>query len=99
MTTGKDINKAIMDTTGETDMFQNSPIHLLFYEKIRESDYSTNHLVPGLKAVPPEIFSMSDCKLKFKANEKKPKFLILAYNMDLQLVLADVSAQLVTMEQ
>jgi len=99
LTTGKDINKAIMDTTGDTDTFQNSPIHLLFYEKINESDYDSNSIVPGVRAMPPEIFSMSNCKLKLDASQKEQKFSILAYNMDLQLSLSGITAQLVTTEQ
>src|SRR5687768_7920540 len=91
---------AIMDTKGETDTFQNSPIHLLFYEKITKQEYTDNILVP-VKALPPEIFSMSSCHLKepSKKVKKKDKFVKNAYKLELQIVLSDFTAWFVTAQQ
>ena len=73
----KNIHNAITKANGDT--FQNTPIHLLFYEKINEAKLSSNDMVLSLET-PPEISSMSVCKLK-----KTTKFGVenLAYEMPL----------------
>ena len=73
----KDIHNAITKANGDT--IQNTPIHLLFYEKINEAKLSSNDMVLSLET-PPGISSMSVCKLK-----KTTKFGVenLAYEMPL----------------
>ena len=73
----KDIHNAIMKANGDT--FQNTPIHLLFYEKIKEAKLSSNDMVLSLET-PPEIPSLSVCELR-----KTTKFGVenLAYEMPL----------------
>ena len=55
--TGSSINDAIFVENGAT--FQNSPIHLLFYEKV----YQTNNLLPFSSDLP-KLTSMNLCRLK-----------------------------------
>ena len=99
---GKDMNKAIMQSTEISGMFQNSfqnsQIHLVFYEKISELEWETNQIVPGVRATPPDISSMSTCKLKLKSDEV-PKFPPGAYDMALDLILSEFTGQFVTAEQ
>ena len=89
-----------MDTTKKMDTFQNSfqnsPIHLVFYEKISESEWKTNQICPGVKATPPEIRSMSSCMLK---SDEDPKLVQPAYDMPLDLILSEVTGQFVTPER
>jgi hypothetical protein len=89
----KDIHNAITKANGDT--FQNTPIHLLFYEKIHEAKLSSDDMVLSLET-PPEISSMSVCKLK-----KTTKFGVenLAYEMPLRLIERNATAQFVTAEQ
>ena len=63
----KDEHFAIQDETGNT--FQNTPIYLLFYERIKKSAISSEEMLLATK-IPPEILSMSVCKLK-KSNQVK----------------------------
>ena len=93
--TGRDIYKAIMETNKEegTDTFQNSPIHLLFYERMMGDKCKG----PGpVLETPPELTSMSDCKVKRKA---LPKLDNVAYDLELQLILENISAQFVSLEE
>ena len=89
-----------METTEKTDTFQNSfqnsPIHLVFYEKISESEWKTNQICPGVKATPPEISSMSTCMLK---SDEDPKFPQPAYDMPLDIILSEGTVQFVATEQ
>ena len=63
------------------DTFQNSPVHLLFYEKVNDD------LAPDLNT--PELSSMSYCRLRSDSSLKLPE---LAFDMDLHLVLRGVTA-------
>jgi len=80
------IKTAIFEENG--DSFQNSPMHLLFYEKITNTERN-------LRAKP-VLTSMSRCRLEkhFDLNVDK-----LAYESQLLLVLQGVTAQFVTKEQ
>ena len=91
--TGKDIENAIIEKDGNT--FQNSQIHLLFYEKISAKNQSINAKVRSLDS-PPQLSSMSWCNLKknFQCNVDE-----LAYDMELQLVMRDTTAQFVSQKQ
>ena len=75
--------------------FQNTPIHLLFYEKIIEPKPSSKDKAPSLP-ICPEISSMSLCELR-----KTTKFGVedLAYEMKLRLILRNFTAQFVTVEK
>ena len=77
---------AIFDIRGDT--FQNSPIHLLFFEKVNEN------MAPNLTA--PELTSMSYCRLRSDSSLNLPKS---AYELELQLVLRGVTAQFVSEHQ
>ena len=90
---GKTMTEGIMEENGTT--FQNSPIHLLFYEKISQKDYELKNLDLSFDSFP-ELSSMSCCKVK---KTKPTKFAPLAYNLELQIIPSDVTAQFVTLEQ
>ena len=96
------MNQTIMESSEITNTFQNtfqnSQIHLVFYEKISESEWEANQIVPGVRAMPPDISSMSTCKLKLKSDEV-PKFPPEAYDMALDLILSEFTGQFVTAEQ
>src|SRR5687768_8061427 len=83
-----DINfqEAIQEKNGDT--LQNSPIHLLFYEKISKSVLSSNAVTN-----PPELSSLSWVKLNQITQAHLDD---LAYTMELQRILSDVSAQFVS---
>ena len=75
------------------DTFQNSAIHLLFYEKIISEGQDPE---PNLNALPtPELTSISYCKFK-----KHPTLNVedKAYRYELLLVLQGVTAKFVTKE-
>ena len=86
---GSTLNQSIFNEDGDT--FQNSPLHLLFYEK-KEID---NNLVPNLETGP-ELTSMSYCKLKDDAASNLPKE---AVDLELMLLLEGATAQFVTNKQ
>ena len=82
---GKNIKEEIFTENGDT--FQNSPIHLLFYEKIRRQD---------IRGELSKISSMSFCQFKKKSGiSVQPP----AYDVELVLLLKDFTAQFVTKEQ
>ena len=81
---GKNIKEEIFKENGDT--FQNSPIHLFFYEKIHSTD---------LQGGQSKISSMSLCQVN-KAEIHLP---VSAYEVELVLVLSNVTAQSVTKEQ
>ena len=83
----KDIHSALKV---DGDTFQNSPLHLLFYEKVIKSKVSSKDKAPSLPTCP-EISSMSLCELR-----KTTKFGVedLAYEMKLQLILRNLMLSL-----
>ena len=87
MNDGLSISDAIFTEGGNT--FQNSDFHVMFYEKMTET------LVPDEEA-PPEISSMSYCRLKNYSGLGLPES---AFELDLCLVLEGGTARFVTMEQ
>lgn len=91
--TEEDIQKSIQKVNG--DDFQNSPIHLLFYEKVNKRDKSDNALLFARQNYP-ELSSLSWCKLN---NIHQPNLDNLAYTMEVQFILQDCSAQFVTRNQ
>jgi hypothetical protein len=88
---GPTIKDAIFEKGGDT--FQNSPIYLLFYEKISKTDLEDD-LVPTLDE-PPELSSMSWCRLKQNLVLSLPE---MAFDKELLLIMQDVTAQFVTKE-
>lgn len=72
--------------TDNDDMFQNSPIHLLFYEK--------KYTLDDQKV--PKLSSMSYCKLTKGSASNLPD---LAYEFELLLLLQGVTGQFVTRDQ
>ncbi len=82
---GKNIKEEVFKENGDT--FQNSPIHLLFYEKISSTDLEGKHT---------KISSMSLCQIK-----GNPEFHLIsgAYDIKLILLLKEFTAQFVTKEQ
>ena len=74
--------------------FQNTPIHLLFYEKINNTNL-TDHQMSHKKLLP-ILSSMSWCKLKKGSVLNIDE---LAYTLELRLVLDQFSAQFVTSDQ
>ena len=91
--TDTDILNSIKQKDGNT--FQNSEIHLLFYEKIAKSELSSNELLLTMEH-PPKISSMSDCLLK---NINQSNLDNLAYEVEIQLISGDFTAQFVSVEQ
>ena len=91
--TGKNFVTAIVENNGNT--FQNSQIHLLFYEKIGSKNQSRKAKVQSLKS-PPLVSSMSWCNLKrdFQCNVGQ-----MAYDMELELVEHNATAQFVSQKQ
>jgi hypothetical protein len=91
--TGKEFLTAIMEKGRTT--FQNSQIHLLFYEKIKAQKQSSNVKVQSWHSLP-QVSSMSMCHLKknFQCNVDK-----MAHQMELHLVERDATAQFVTQKQ
>ena len=87
---GTTLKQEIFKANGDT--FQNSPIHLLFYEKISNKDY---HLVPTPIGIP-ELSSMSYCRFKRNSVENLEES---AYDLNLLLVLDGFTAQFVTKKQ
>ena len=87
---GTTLSQEIFTANGDT--FQNSPIHLLFYEKITNKDC---HLVPTLNGIP-ELSSMSFCRFKKNSVQNLD---VSAYEYSLLLVLDGFTAQFVTKEQ
>lgn len=86
---GSNFHEEIYKEGGDT--YSNSPIVLMFYEKINrpnDPNIPPNEL--------PEIFSMSKCKLKSNSSLRLPK---VAFEVDQLLVLDGVTAQFVTKEQ
>ena len=82
---GKDIQKAILEKDGST--FQNSPIHLLFYEKI---EYTDSEPPPSTSL---DLSSLSWCKLNhthFSISDPQ------ALELELRLVLCNVTAKYVS---
>ena len=73
------------------DSFQNTPVHLLFYEKISTQEM----LVPSLDPMP-ELFSMSWCRFKKNAMSNMNK---LAYDVSLLMVIEGLTGQFVTREK
>lgn len=90
---GMGIRKGITEDNGDT--FQNSQIHLVFYEKVYLSESSTNSTAQNIEDLP-ELSSISSCKLK---NFDHSNLDNLASDLDLQLILQDVTAQFVSQEQ
>ena len=89
---GKDFMETVMQENGNT--FQNSPIHLLFYEKnALENAPKSNDMI---LEVSPKLSSMSLCKLK---KDKQFDFLSLVTGLELRLILSDVTAKFVSLEQ
>ena len=76
-------------------MFQNSQIHLVFYEKVYLSESSKNSTAQNIEDLP-ELSSISSCKLK---NFNHSNLDNLAFYLELQLSLQDVTAQFVSQEQ
>jgi hypothetical protein len=91
---GSNIKEAIIEENGNT--FQNSPIHLVFYEKINTADLPNDDLVPTLNETPPQFFSMSYIRLK---KDPALNFDEFVFNLELLMVLKGVTAQFVTQEQ
>src|SRR5687767_11860787 len=89
---GDNFQDAINEEKGKK--FQNSAIHLVFYEMIQTPPPLTG-LVPTLDQHP-ELSSMTWCKLKKNLLPNLPED---AFNSDLLLVLKGVTAQFVTKEQ
>ena len=84
-----------METKEEnTNSFQNSPIHWLFYERMNVKDFMKGTR-PTLD-IPPDLSSMSDCKLK---KEPWHDFDKKANDLDLQLILGNITAKFVSMEE
>ena len=84
---GKTMSEAINEENGLT--FQNSAIHILFYEKMmKKQDQPTIDEVP-------EVISMSRCKLEKEVTEK---FDATAHELDLLLLFKDITAQFVSDE-
>jgi len=96
-TTSKGTDKCIYNaiTVEKGDTFQNTPIHLFFYEKRYKSDLPKDDQGATLENNPPEVFSLSSCKLK----TIKPKLDNWAYRLNLQLVSRDYTAGFVSHEQ
>jgi hypothetical protein len=87
---GENIQDAILMKNGKS--FQNSHIHLLFYEKIKTSD-----LPDELKTMSnPELTSMSWCRFKENSGIDIPKE---ALKNEIILLSEDFTAQFVSMEQ
>ena len=92
-TGGKTMAEGIKENDGTT--FQNSPIYLMFYEKISQEDYIKKN--PGLSFdSSPELSSMTWCKVQ---QTKLARFDDLVYNLELKMVASDVTAQFVSLEQ
>ena len=89
---GDNFEDAIYEDNGRK--FQNSPIHLVFYEMIEKPPQLTD-LVPTLEE-PPQLSSMTWCKLNKNLLPNLPEH---AFDSDLLLVLKDVTAQFVTKEK
>ena len=89
---GSTIKDAIFKKNGNT--FQNSPIHLMFYEKIKAPKPLTG-LVPNLDESS-KLASMSYCKLK---KDPSLDFSKMVFDINLLLVLKGFTAQFVTNEQ
>ena len=85
--------EGIKENDGTT--FQNSPIHLMFYEKISQEDYIKKN--PDLSFdSSPKLSSMTWCKVQ---KTKPAIFDDLVYNLELKMLASDVTAQFVSLEQ
>jgi hypothetical protein len=92
-TGGKTMAEGIKEEDSTT--FQNSPIHLMFYEKISQEDNKKNNSGFIFNSSP-ELSSMTWCKVQ---KTKPARFDDLVYNLELKMVASDVTAQFVSLEQ
>jgi hypothetical protein len=86
---GSNFREEIFKENGTT--FQNSSIHLFFYEKIHLAE----QLVPSLDATT-ELTSMSYCRFKKDSTLNLPNE---AFDKDLILIMEGIDVQFVTQEQ
>ena len=89
---GDNFEDAIYEEEGKK--FQNSPIHLVFYEMIEKPPRLTD-LVPTLEEHP-QLSLMTWCKLNKNLLPNLPEH---AFDSDLLLVLKNITAQFVTKEK